>query len=629
MDYDIDHDEHKETRGFDLGLWRKLMKYTWVYKKKLLFLGLSAAGIALCDLSYPLLTKFVIDGVVEQGAEFHFTPYLLAYGVVTLFQGIGVWAFICLAGGIRTSVSHDIREAGFANLQRLSFSYYDRRPVGWMMARMTSDCDRLSNIMAWGFLDLIWGFTLMFGVAVAMLIMNFKLALIALSVMPVLMWVSLVFQKKILKSSRLVRRTNSRLTASYNEGIAAVRTTKIFGREHQDADEFGGLAGEMFEASVRNQLQSALYLPLVLTLGSLATGLALAVGGVDVLGGVISLGTLIAFMTYTRTLFEPVQEIAHLFAELQMAQASGERVLSLIEAVPDIQDSPAVVEKVAATAVGPRADGVAEDGLPDRLGTIEFEDVGFAYGEEGSEVLSDFRLRVTPGETVALVGSTGGGKSTIVSLLCRFYEPTRGRILIDGTDYRERSLHWLQSQLGIVLQTPHLFSGTLAANLRYGRLDATDAEIEEAARLVGAHDFIEAMDKGYETHVGEGGVRLSTGQKQLISFARALLAQPRILVMDEATSSVDTETEQSIQQGLSQVLEGRTSFVIAHRLSTIRSADRILVIEQGRIAEQGNHSTLMAKRGRYAKLYTQQSIRDTRGEGWLQGGDDVGFAPAQ
>lgn len=429
-----------------------------------------------------------------------------------------------------------------------------------------------------------------------------------LTAIPVLAWVSLVFQRRILHSSRLVRKQNSRITARYNEGIEGVRTTKVFAREQQNQGEFGQLSEQMWQVSVRSQLQSALFLPLVLTISSVATGLALVFGGLGVAGDALTIGTLVAFLSYVAHFFQPSMQLAHWFAEMQMAQASAERVLGLIDEVPAVRDSETVRRRLERSAPLP---GLAADGHPDEIGTIVFEDVGFAYGPQAPPVLSNFDLTVEAGQTVALVGATGGGKSTIVNLLCRFYEPTSGRVSIDGVDLRERSLAWLQSNLGIVLQTPYLFAGTIRENVRYGALEASDRELEAAARVTGVDELVAELADGWETKVGAGGARLSTGQKQLVSFARAILAQPRILIMDEATSSIDTETERKIQRALGEVLEGRTSFMIAHRLSTIRSADRILVIEAGRIVEQGSHTELLARHGRYYELYTEQSLRES------------------
>jgi len=612
---------HGDRTGIDLQLWRKLWRFALDYKRQAWLLALFAVGTAFFDAALPWVTKDVIDDLTDPEV----TVDLVRYGAIYLGLSLGlslcVLGFISVGGRMRTGVGHDIRKEGFENLQELSFSFYDRRPVGWLMARMTSDCERLTNILVWGLLDIVWGFTVMVGVTVAMLAVDWRLALTILVVVPPLAWISHVFQRRILKSSRVVRKTNSRLTASYNEGIMGVRTSKAFVREEQNLSEFSGLAGEMNTASVRNALQSALYLPIVLVLSSLAVALVLSVGGGRVLAMAIPLGTLVMFISYCRLFFDPIQELARLFAEMQMAQASAERVLGLIEAEPEIQDSPAVRAAMTRHAASRSEQGVAADGHPDRIGQISFRGVGFKY-EGGQEVLRDFDLTVEAGQTIALVGQTGGGKSTILSLLCRFYEPTTGAIEIDGVDLRQRSLHWLQSNLGIVLQAPQLFSGTIADNIRYGDLDASEEEVEAAARLVGAHEFILEQEQGYATEVGEGGGKLSTGQKQLVSFARAILKSPRILVMDEATSSIDTETERRIQNALERVLEGRTSFVIAHRLSTIRGADRILVIEHGRIVESGRHAELLARAGRYHALYTQQSLREkapAEDVGWGEG----------
>jgi ATP-binding cassette subfamily B protein len=423
----------------------------------------------------------------------------------------------------------------------------------------------------------------------------------------------------MLLSAREIRKYNSQITAAYNESIQGVRTTKTLVRERENLAEFSRLSAKMFDAAVLHARQNAVYFPIVTTLGSLAAGLALWRGGVLVGSEALSLGTLVAFINFAGQFFFPINQLAQKLTEMQGAQAAGERVMGLLATEPAIRDNPDVRARLAAFAANPPSPDLAPDGLPARLGTIEFRNVTFRYAT-GPVVLEDFNLTVRAGETIALVGPSGGGKSTLASLVCRFYEPVAGQILVDGRDYRGRSLAWYQSQLGIVLQTPHLFKGTVRENIRYGRLDATDAEIEQAARRVNAHDFILQLEHGYDTPVGEGGNRLSTGQRQLVSFARALLAEPQIFVMDEATSSIDTETEQLIQRGLETIFAGRISFVIAHRLSTIRRADRILVIAGGRIEESGTHEELLRKRGHYYELYTSQFQRE-REEAVLEGTD--------
>lgn len=608
--YNDGFDDDALAANLNVDLWKRLFGYAKAYPKDLVWLGFFAFVTALMEVAYPLITKLVVDAVanVEPGASVNLWPYAGLYLACTVVIAISIGGFIWIGGKIRTHVSHDIRRDGFANLQRLSFAFFDYRPVGWLMARMTSDCERLSNILAWGFLDLVWGTTMMIGIAAAMLVMNPKLALVVLAILPFLGWVSAKFQRRILSSARQVRATNSRITGSYNEAIMGVLTSKAFVREQANADQFGGLTETMFDASMRNLTQAAVYVPIVVTLASLATGLALALGGIDLLGGIITAGTLVAFLAYTRHFFEPIEQLGHWFAEMQMAQASAERILSLIAAQPEIQDSVSVRAAIAAQLGQDGNPGLhqAADGGAAQIKKIELRNLGFAYSN-GQPVLSDVNLTLHRGDTLAIVGATGGGKSTLVNLICRFYEPTQGQVLIDGEDYRNRSLHWLQSNMGMVLQNAHVFSGSIAENIRYGRLDATDAEVQEAAKTAGAHDFICQFEDGYKTQAGEGGSRLSAGQKQLVSFARALLSDPQVLIMDEATSSVDTQTEQRIQQGLAAVLAGRVGVVIAHRLSTVRNATSIVVIDAGRIVEQGNHVELIAKQGRYYELYQHQS----------------------
>ena len=587
----------------NLDIWKQLLAYATYYRSDVIYLACCAFVVATCEIAFPLVTRSVIDELTVKGNATDLWFYAGIYAGFCVALALAVIGFLWFGGKLRSHISHDIRRDGFDNLQYLSFAYYDYRPVGWLMARMTSDCERLSNILAWGILDLVWSFTVMAGIAGAMLFMEPVLALIVLTTLPALVWISLFFQSRILKSARQVRKTNSRITGSYNENIMGVATSKTFVTESHNLQQFGTLTDQMHGASVQNAIQAALYLPIVMTLGSLASGMALVVGGVELGWGIISAGTLIAFLTYTRHFFEPIEQLAHWFAEMQMAQASAERIMSLIAAESEVADSEDVMQRLRGNYSG----DLAEDGLSNDINQIEFRQVNFSYAV-GGPVLADINLTINKGETIAIVGSTGSGKTSLISLLCRFYEPTAGTILLDGIDYRNRSLNFLQSNLGIVLQSSHVFAGTVEDNIQYGNLHADRQQIVAAAKKAGAHHFIKEMPEGYATQISESGASLSAGQKQLISFARAILADPKILIMDEATSSVDTLTEQHVQTGLKTLLEGRISVVIAHRLSTIRNATRIIVIEQGRIIEAGNHHQLMETKGRYHTLYRQQRL---------------------
>ena len=607
--YDDGFDEARSSATMQLSLWRRLFTFTLPYKAELWVLVVAGSVTALMEMAYPLITKWLIDDVDANGKEADLFFWAIVYLGTCFLMAVSIGSFIWMTSKIRVYASYDIREAAFANLQNLSFSFFDYRPVGWLMARMTSDCERLTNILAWGLLDLIWGITVMLGMTVAMLVMNWKLALLVLAIVPILTWVSIKFQRTILGSARAVRRTNSRITGAYAQGIMGVLTSKTFSREAPNANEFHHLTGDMYIASVRNLTLSAIYIPIILIMSSVAVGLTLAIGGSDLLVGIIEAGTLVAFMMFARHFFDPVEVMGYWFAEMQMAQASAERVLSLIDAEPAIRDSVSVSDAVRMHRSTPQRETRAEDGGSLDIHKVELMNVNFAY-EADVPILRDINLTAHKGETIAIVGPTGSGKSTLVNLVCRFYQPTSGQVLIDGIDYRNRSLRWLQSNLGVVLQNAHVFRGTVLENIRYGRLTASDNDVIHAAETVGAHEFINALENGYQTEVGEDGDMLSVGQKQLVSFARAILADPQILVMDEATSSVDTVTETKIQRSLDQVLLGRISFVIAHRLSTIRNADRIVVLDGGEISEIGDHAQLIRRGGHYAKLYYQQSLQE-------------------
>lgn len=596
-------EEQDYNKKFDLGMWKQLLRYAKPYKRQFVSLASTMMLVAGIDVTFPLMTRYAIDHFIIPGTMNGIGIYALVYGVLVITQGFNTWKLVSVAGKIEMSLVYDIRKSGFKKLQELSFSYYDKTPVGWIMARMTSDAQRLGETISWGLVDLTWSFTMMIGIMVVLMVMNWKLALITLSVVPLLVIISLYFQTKILKGYRDIRKTNSKITGAFNEGIMGAKTTKTLVREERNLEEFQVVTSDMKRSSVRVAVFSSIYLPVVMILGGIGTAFTLWYGGEGVIAATISYGTLVAFISYTIQFFEPVGQIARIFAELQSAQASAERVLSMIDTPLEIDDKPEV------TAVYGNAFQPKRSNWEAIHGDVTFKNVSFAY-KEGEKVLQDFDLKVKAGETIALVGETGSGKSTIVNLICRFYEPTEGHILIDGVNYKERSQLWLQSNLGYVLQTPHLFSGTIKDNIRYGRLSATDEEVIEAARLVNADEFISKLEKAYDTEVGEGGSRLSTGQKQLISFARAIVADPKIFVLDEATSSIDTETEQIIQKAIQKVLKGRTSFIIAHRLSTIRSADRILVIVDGRVIEEGSHHQLLNNKGYYYRLYTNQFMEE-------------------
>ncbi|MBQ9196914.1 MAG: ABC transporter ATP-binding protein [Clostridia bacterium] len=610
--------EKDYTQKFDLSLWKKLLHYTPKYVPHLIVLAVFMGVSALIDVAFPLMNGYAIDflitadpaaekGLAARAVEglaallgaSNMTAFILVYALLVCGSVATIYAFLHQGSVIEVGVCYEIRSQGFRKLQELPFSYYDRMPVGYLMSRMTSDIQRLAETIGWSLLDLCWGVVMLIMCSATMLSINWKLGLAVMAVLPPLGVISVWFERRILKAWRGVRKTNSRITGAFNEGIMGAKTTKTLVREEMNMAEFSEMTREMHASSVRAASLNALYLPIVISLGSLATAWALWHGGALTLKGAMTLGVVQVFVNYTVQFFEPVRNIAAVFSEMQAAQAAAERVITLLDTQPDIVDSPEV-EKEFGDSFRPR-----RENWPQIKGDIDFEHVDFQY-REGERVLTDFNLHVNAGETIALVGPTGAGKSTVVNLVCRFYEPTAGSVKIDGVDYRRRSQLWLESNLGYVLQEPRLFSGTIRDNIRYGKLSATDEEIERAARLVNAEPFILRMEKGYDTDVGEGGSRLSTGEKQLISFARAILADPRIFILDEATSSVDTETEAVIQQAISQTLKGRTSFIIAHRLSTVRSADRILVIEDGQIRESGTHQELLRLRGSYYRLYMSQ-----------------------
>lgn len=596
----MSYEEQEFTKSFDIKIWKKILPFLKPYKKIFIMIISLNVFCSLVDIALPLFQRYAIDHFIEEKTIDGIAGFGVIYAIVILLQTMSVIFFTRGNMNVEMKVGRDLKRACFVHLQTLSFSYYNVTPVGYILARVMSDTNRIAGLVAWNLIDVLWASTYVLGVFIAMLILNWRLALLVILIVPVIALLTVYFQNKILTWNRKVRKINSKITGAYNEGIMGAKTSKTLVIEDKNYGDFQGITDEMKTAGVRAARLSAVYIPLVMLFSSLATALVLAKGGTMVLNNLLMIGTLSAFTSYAVGIFEPIQQLARNIADIISVQANIERVAGLLDQEPQILDSKEIMDKYG-DSFYPK-----KENWETLHGEIEFKDVSFHYPDGTEEVLSHFNLKIPEGTTVAIVGETGAGKSTLVNLACRFFEPTEGQILIDGKDYRERSQLWLHRNIGYVLQNPHLFSGTVMDNIRYGNLEATDEQVIAAAKAVSADLVVDKLENGYQSDVGEGGDRLSTGEKQLISFARAVLADPRIFVLDEATSSIDTQTEQLIQNATMQLLEGRTSFLIAHRLSTIRKADVILVVKDGKIIEQGKHLELLKKKGYYHDLYSKQ-----------------------
>ena len=590
--------KNEKTRWFGIP---KLFPYLKGYGR-LVLLDMVALGFigSAMDAVIPLFQQYAIDHFIANETLAGLGGFLALYILVMIVQTATNCISAFAACKAEMYIGRDLKRVCFNHLQTLSFSYFNQNSVGYIHARVMSDTDKIATILAWGLMEAVWYVAYLALAIVMMFALNWKLALCVMAIVPVLAISSVYFQKKLVFHHRRVREQNSKITSGFNEGITGAKTTKTLVIEEKMEQEFRGLTGEMKRESVREMHFRSLFMSTTAFAASAALAIVLWQGGILTMRGVMLIGTLSVFMNYAQGMMEPIQWLVQVFSNLVNVQVNIERVTALMNTQSDVRDTPEVTAKYG-DAFEPRK----ENWEPLR-GDISFRDVTFRYPDGEENVLEHFNLEVPQGTRVAIVGETGAGKSTLVNLVCRFFEPTEGQVLIDGRDARERSQLWLHSNIGYVLQTPHLFSGSVLENLRYGREDATMEQIEAAVKAVSADSIIARLPNGYESDVGEGGNSLSTGEKQLLSFARALLADPRIFVLDEATSSVDTVTERLIQNAIEKVMSGRTSFIIAHRLSTIRRADVILVVHDGKIVESGTHAELMQAKGAYWQLYTRQ-----------------------
>jgi len=574
----------------------------FIKKYRGIITGMIIMGIvaSLIDSIYPLFIQYALNHFVALKTLDTMGWFVLLFLGILIFQVIINFVSVYWAGKVEMSVDRDLRSASFNHLQELSFAYFNQNNVGYVHARVMSDTSKIGELVAWRMMDIVWNGSYLIFILMNMLLINVHLALYILALVPIAFVVVALFQKKLVGFNRKIREINSKITGNFNEGITGAKSIKTLVVEDRINEDFQKDTIDMQNISVRSTRYSAAFTSLVTMMGSVALAIVLWQGGQITLQGVMLIGTLSVFMNYAINMLEPIQSIITTISALIAIQVNIERYTKLLETKSDVADTKEVIAKYGDT-FHPK-----KENWEPIEGNIEFKDVSFQYPDGNEMVLEHFNLKVPQGTNVAIVGETGAGKSTLVNLVCRFFEPTNGQVLIDGKDARERSQLWLHSNIGYVLQTPHLFSGSVRDNLKYGNPDATDEQIWQALKLVNAESVVNKMDRNLDSEVGEGGDLLSTGEKQLLSFARAILADPRILVLDEATASIDTLTEKVIQDAIFTVIRGRTSFVIAHRLSTIVDADVILVVQNGKIIERGRHDDLMKQRGHYYELYTRQ-----------------------
>ena len=587
----------------------KVFKYIKKYRNWIIIMVTCGVLASAGDILIPFFQRYALNHLEDGVFIANLVPFILFYVLTLLGKIITDFISSFLSGRVELSVLRDLRKLSFDHLQTLSFSYFNQNSVGYIHSRVMSDTARIGELVSWVIMQGVWNFSYLIGVVIVMLSMNVKLTLLILAVIPLITVVFAIFQKKLVNENRHIREVNSKITGNFNEGITGAKTIKTLVIEDKVERDFVRDSKEMKRSSVMAQRYRSILSAMIGFASSIALAIVIWKGGeLSLIGndaiGYMDVGTLSLFMSYALGIIEPIRWIVDMISDLVREQVNIERLTKLLETKSDVTDTPEVIEKYGDT-FSPKKENWEE-----LHGDIEFRDVSFKYPDGDEYILEHFNLKIPQGSNIAIVGETGAGKSTLVNLVCRFYEPTLGQVLIDGRDARERSQLWLHSNIGYVLQTPHLFSGTILENLRYGKPDATIDEINEALRRVSADGVVAKAENGLDTNVGEGGDLLSTGEKQLISFARAIVADPKILVLDEATASIDTLTEQNIQKAISEVIRGRTSIMIAHRLSTVRNADVILVVSDGKIVEQGNHASLMKQKGHYYNLYTRQYEED-------------------
>ena len=587
----------------------KILKYIRKYRSWIAIMVTCGVLASVGDIAIPFFQRYALNHLEDGVFIANLVPFILFYVLTLLGKIITDFISSFLSGKVELSVLRDLRKLSFDHLQTLSFSYFNQNSVGYIHSRVMSDTARIGELVSWVIMQGVWNFSYLIGVVIVMLSMNVKLTLLILAVIPLITVVFAIFQKKLVNENRHIREVNSKITGNFNEGITGAKTIKTLVIEDRVERDFVRDSKEMKRSSVMAQRYRSILAAMIGFASSIALAIVVWKGGeLSLIGndaiGYMDVGTLSLFMSYALGIIEPIRWIVDMISDLVREQVNIERLTRLLETKSDVTDTPEVIEKYGDT-FSPK-----KENWETLHGDIEFRDVSFKYPDGDEYILEHFNLKIPQGSNIAIVGETGAGKSTLVNLVCRFYEPTSGQLLIDGRDARERSQLWLHSNIGYVLQTPHLFSGTILENLRYGKPDATIDEINDALRRVSADGVVAKSENGLETNVGEGGDLLSTGEKQLISFARAIVADPKILILDEATASIDTLTEQNIQKAISEVIRGRTSIMIAHRLSTVRDADMILVVSDGKIVERGTHSSLMKQKGHYYSLYTRQYEED-------------------